>query len=334
MHLDDLRIFRTVVQAEGVTRAAALLRRVPSNVTTRIQQLEANLGVKLFARENRRLQLTAQGRQFLESAGQLLQLAEEARAALHEAEPCGVLALGAMDSIAATRLPAPLAEYQRRYPRTRVHLVTGPTRRLVVEVVGRQLEAALVANPPRDGRLEVRPLLAEELVLVSAAGHPPIRTPRDVRYHNFLTFGQGCAYRQRLEDWFAGSGLVPGSISEMGSYHAILGCVAAAMGLALVPRVILEQFPARDALGLHRLPARMAQIEICLIWRKNEDSPRLQAFREILTAACAAGRKGGTLSLRSKAATQSASRGAVVVLEPKGESAGGSKRKHGRTQAS
>lgn len=293
MHLDDLRIFRTVVQAEGVNRAAALLRRVPSNVTTRIQQLEANLGVKLFAREKRRLQLTTQGRQFLQHAERLLQLAGEAREALHDTEPRGVLALGAMESIAATRLPAPLVEYQKRHPRTSVHLVTGPTRRLVAEVAARQLEAALVANPPRDERLEVLPLLTEELVLISAAGHPPIRTPRDVRYHNFLTFGQGCAYRQRLEDWFAGAGMEPVSISEMGSYHAILGCVAASMGLALVPRVILEQFPARDSLELHRLPPAAARIDICLVWRRNEDTPRLKAFREIIASSCRAVRGAG-----------------------------------------
>ncbi|MBI3885746.1 MAG: LysR family transcriptional regulator [Opitutae bacterium] len=296
MHLDDLRIFRAVVQAGGVTRAAARLQRAPSNVTTRIQQLEANLGVPLFTRERKRLQLSPQGHLLLAYAERLLHLAAEARDALHDSAPRGVFHLGAMDSAAATRLPGPLAEYHRRHPQTSIELVTGPTLRLVKQVLARSLEAAVVANPPAEDRLEALPLVTEELVLIAAAGHPPIRTPQDVAYHNFLTFGSGCAYRQRLEDWFARAGKVPARISEFGSYHAILGCVAAGMGLALVPKIILDQFPARAALSLHPLPARMARIKLCLVWRRHESSPRLLAFRAILTGKKipAAARAAGT----------------------------------------
>ena len=56
MDLADLHIFRSVVQAGGVTRAAERLNRVQSNVTTRVRQLETELGVDLFIREGKRLQ--------------------------------------------------------------------------------------------------------------------------------------------------------------------------------------------------------------------------------------------------------------------------------------
>ena len=65
MDLAALTIFRAVVRENGVTRAAAKLNRVQSNVTMRVKQLEQQLGTELFAREGRRLVLTPAGRTLL-----------------------------------------------------------------------------------------------------------------------------------------------------------------------------------------------------------------------------------------------------------------------------
>src|SRR5919201_843023 len=62
MDLTDLHIFRSVVQAGGVTRAAEKLNRVQSNITTRVRQLETELGVELFVREGKRLHLSSAGK--------------------------------------------------------------------------------------------------------------------------------------------------------------------------------------------------------------------------------------------------------------------------------
>src|SRR5262245_65443010 len=68
MDLTDLDIFRAVVQAGGVTRAAEKLSRVQSNITTRVRQLEADLGVTLFIREGKKLRLSAEGELLLDYA--------------------------------------------------------------------------------------------------------------------------------------------------------------------------------------------------------------------------------------------------------------------------
>src|SRR5688500_17273425 len=94
LETSDLNVFLTVVRAGGVTRAAERLHRVQSNVTTRIRKLEDDLGVALFLREGKRLQLTPEGKRLVPYAERLLALAEEARDALHEARPRGVLRLG------------------------------------------------------------------------------------------------------------------------------------------------------------------------------------------------------------------------------------------------
>ena len=65
MDLADLHIFRSVVQAGGITRAAEKLNRVQSNVTTRVRQLETELGVELFVREGKRMHLSSAGRLLL-----------------------------------------------------------------------------------------------------------------------------------------------------------------------------------------------------------------------------------------------------------------------------
>src|SRR5690606_39441844 len=82
--LEDLAIVRAVVTHGGVTRAAKALHRVPSNVTTRIKQLEARLDVHLFARRGRNLVPTEEGRLLTSYADRLLRLAHEAESALVE----------------------------------------------------------------------------------------------------------------------------------------------------------------------------------------------------------------------------------------------------------
>ena len=62
MELSDLKIFQAVVEEGGITRAADKLLRVQSSVTTRIKQLEQNLGVELFLREGKKLHLTVSER--------------------------------------------------------------------------------------------------------------------------------------------------------------------------------------------------------------------------------------------------------------------------------
>ena len=87
----SLDIFRVVAAELSVTRAAKRLGRVQSNVTTRIQQLEEELGVPLFRRDGNRLTLSAEGDRFLGYANRMLALADEARQVLSPQAPSGTL---------------------------------------------------------------------------------------------------------------------------------------------------------------------------------------------------------------------------------------------------
>ena len=92
MDLVALQIFKTVAEAGGITKAAARLHRVQSNITTRVKQLEERLGTTLFHRHKRRLVLSPEGRTLLAYADRLLALSSEAQAALRDGAPRGLSA--------------------------------------------------------------------------------------------------------------------------------------------------------------------------------------------------------------------------------------------------
>lgn len=281
MDLADLRIFRSVVEEGGITRAAARLNRVQSNVTTRVRQLEEDLGVDLFIREGKKLHLSPTGKILLGYADRLLDLAQEARDALHDGEPRGPLKLGAMESTAAVRLPAPLSEFTRRYRQVALDLRSGMIPELCTAVRDGTLDAALVAEPIDDS-FEKATIYDEELVILAGAGHPPIRSPNDVKAQTMLAFETGCAYRLRMQQWFAQGGLAPARTIEITSWHAMLGCVAANMGIAVMPRMLLSTFPNAKYLSVHPLPADLNHAPTVLIWRKGARSPKIDALVEVL----------------------------------------------------
>lgn len=127
MDLTQLEMFNAVAEAGSITQAAAKVHRVPSNLTTRLRQLETELGVDLFIRENQRLRLSPAGHNFLRYSQQILALVDEARSVVAGDEPQGLFSLGSLESTAAVRIPATLAEFNRRYPKIQFSLSTGPS---------------------------------------------------------------------------------------------------------------------------------------------------------------------------------------------------------------
>jgi DNA-binding transcriptional LysR family regulator len=277
--LTALEIFKTVAEQGSITKAAVRLHRVQSNVTTRVKQLEERLGAQLFLRQHRRLVLSPQGKRLLVYADQLLHLSLEAEAALRNGTPAGTLQIGALESTAATRLPPVLSRYHRAYPDVRIELVTGTTGALVTRVMNREVEAAFVAEPFTANDLEAEPVFSEELVLIAPKSFPRIKTPRDIGHTTLIAFATGCSYRRRLEAWLGGAQVVPERVMEFGSYHAIVACVAAGTGIAVVPRSVLRVSRGERDVTAYPLPAAVAKARTCLVWPRGPQSIALEALR-------------------------------------------------------
>ncbi|MGA7778592.1 MAG: LysR substrate-binding domain-containing protein [Paraburkholderia sp.] len=285
MDLASLTIFRAVVREHGVTRAAAKLNRVQSNVTTRIKQLEEQLGTELFIRDGRRLVLSAAGETLLPYAERLLALADEARHAVKDASPSGRLRLGTMESAAASRLPGLLAQYHQTWPAVALELEIGTTGKLIERVREFEVDAALVAmplDPASPGELfEAVPVFREELVLLTSRGHRPIHHASDITLSTLITFEQGCAYRACIEKWYIQHSIRPARVLELGSYHAIVACVAAGAGIAVAPRSVLALLADSSDIAVHPLD-ELGSIDTLLIWRRGHFSSALNALRDML----------------------------------------------------
>jgi DNA-binding transcriptional LysR family regulator len=279
LDLDALHIFRTVAEQGGITRAAAKLNRVQSNVTTRVKQLEERLGTPLFLRERRKLTLSPEGRLLLAYADELLRLSSEAQAAVKSGTPRGAFRIGTLESTAAARLPPILSRYHLAYPEVQIELVTGTSGNLVSRLHAFEIEAAFVAEPFTPSGLETQHAFDEELVVISPKSSRAVRSPRDIAGRTVIAFAAGCSYRRRLEEWLGSESVVPSQVMEFGSYHAIIACVAAGAGVAVVPRSVLKVANVEKELVASRLPARAAKARTMLAWREGHRSIALEALR-------------------------------------------------------
>ena len=282
MDLSALEIFKAVVEQGGVNKAAARLHRVPSNVTTRVKQLEQELGTKLFARNGRKLTLSAEGKVLLTYANQLLHLSSEAEAAMRSGKPHGTLAIGALESTSAARLPPVLSRYHLLYPDVAIELVTDTSGALVNRVHRQEVEAAFVAEPFNATALESQVAFVEEIVLITPKSSPRVRTPRDIGNLTAIAFAGGCSYRRRLEAWLETAKLHPDRVMEFQSYHAIIACVAAGSGFAVGPRSVIAMTSAAREVNIASLPAAISKSRTLLVWRRGHHSVALEALKRLL----------------------------------------------------
>jgi DNA-binding transcriptional LysR family regulator len=287
MDLTALEIFRAVAQEGSVTRAAERLGRVQSNVTTRVQQLEEQLGATLFLREGKRMVPTPAGESLRGYADRLLALAEEARQSVHPHEPGGRLRLGAMESTAAARLPQPLAQLHAQWPGLVLELSTAPSRQLVEQVLAHQIDCALVAWPPpgidADAPVEHTAMFTEPLLLALPADHPPVHTPQDLQLDTLAAFSNGCTYRRMGESFLQQKSGNPPRVLELASYHAILACVAAGRCAGVVPQAVIDLM--REPPALRLVP--LGSCDTVLVTRRGYQSPALQALRAAMYASVA-----------------------------------------------
>ena len=283
MNFADLQIFKTVVEEGGIVKAAQKLHRVPSNITTRIKHLESAVGIPLFHRNRQRLHLSPSGELLLGYAARLIDLSEEARHVVSGNAPQGLLKLGSLESTTASRLPAVLAEFHHRYPDVRLELTTGTNDALVNAVTERRLDAAFIAEPPSSRTLSHLPVFRERLMVISSLDHEPIRNARDAEGQSLIAFPDGCAYRRVLQRWLRRDSLTTSRVLELSSYHAIVACVAAGAGIALMPEAVLDAMPL-TRVRRNPIPRSQSEIVTPLIWRKGEISPPVLALRTLMAS--------------------------------------------------
>lgn len=283
MELSDIKTFAAVARTGGITRAAEELNTVQSNVTQRIKALEAEIGTPLFERHSRGMTLTGAGKRLLPYAQRMAALSREAAlAARDDGEPKGPLAIGSMETTAAVRLPPLLADFHRRFPAVRLTLRTATTADLVAAVLDGSLDGAFVAGPIDHADLTATSAFREELVLVSARRWPTLaelRAGTPESGPTALVFRTGCTYRQRIEQIMTEFGWPSAARFELGTLDGMIGCVAADMGVTLLPRAVVARSEMNGNVSVHTLSPNHARVETLFIQRRaGHQYSALQGF--------------------------------------------------------
>ncbi|MER7756953.1 LysR family transcriptional regulator [Kitasatospora sp. NPDC097643] len=290
MELRQLRVFEAVVAHRTVTGAAVALGLAPSSVSEQIRTLERSLGTELFDRAPRGMALTPAGERLLPWSRRLLDQADQARREVSAARPR--LRLGALETIAATHVPAVLARLAERRPDLEVSLHTDTARDgLLGGVAAGALEAALILDtagplgelgfylPPAP--LEYLDLRDVPLALVAAPAHPLGRatalTREDLRGQRLLVNTPACSFR------LAGERLLGHDVERVrtGGVAVTRACAEQGLGIALLP-----EFAVHDELAagsLIRLPLEVPGLHLRLVWRADRES--VPGLREVLYAA-------------------------------------------------
>ncbi|RKS28023.1 DNA-binding transcriptional LysR family regulator [Pseudomonas sp. WPR_5_2] len=268
MDVADLKVVDAVARHGSMNKAASELNTVQSNVSARIRSLEDELGVTLFQRSAKGVQVTPAGRRILPFAARLSKLLLDASsAARDDGHPKGVLEIGTLETTLALRLPRLIAQFAKAYPEVRPVVRTGTTCSLIQGVIDCKLEGAFVAGPVNHPDLHSEEAFREELVLVTS---PALRSLDDVAaVENLKTvvFRIGCSYRQRLDTLLTSLGIVAPEPLEFGSIEAIIACVSAGVGVTLLPRGVVAIAAREGLVAVHELAPELAEVETVFVRR-------------------------------------------------------------------
>lgn len=289
LNLHHLRIFTSVAEHGGFSRAAEALRLSQPAVSKSVRALERQLDTSLFDRAAQAPRLTAAGTLLFTRARELFAVersAEEELRTLRGLEG-GVLRIGASTTIATYLLSPCLAQFHAAHPGVRIHVTSANTRDVARALLGRRVDVALVEGPIDDRRLEVLPWREDELVIIGHPGHALAHRRRldivDLTDEPFIVRERGSGTRRVAEDALADRGVTLQIGLVLGSTEAIKQAVVAGLGLAIVSRSAIA-----DQLALGRvavLPVRGAPLRRALTelrFAGRSPSAATTAFRSVL----------------------------------------------------
>lgn len=304
MELRQLDIFRTLAQELNFTRAARRVHCVQSNVSVQIRSLERELGVQLFERLGQRVQLTTHGQKLLPYVDRIMRLLHEATAVTKGDDGLsGIVLVGLPESVLTYRLPPVLQIYREKCPHVEL-VFRGVSSMEIVPCLERgELDLGLVIDDAvKAPAIHAETLCVEHLVLAVQPVHPLLRQSavraEDLASQTFLLTDPGCAYRSKLERALARSHIRPKVTMEFTSVEAIKQCAALGMGIACLPKIVVERELSSRKLAALPWVGFELKMNTLAVWHKDKWlSPPMQALLSLLRTNLSAGtgKRGGPL---------------------------------------
>ncbi|MCN9244236.1 LysR family transcriptional regulator [Streptomyces sp. RY43-2] len=293
MDLQQMRYVVAVAETRNFTRAAERCFVVQSSLSHRIAGLERELGVKLFARSSRRVELTSAGEAFLVGARECLAAADRAVAGAAAATGVvrGRLAVGVIVTTAAVDVPEVLTRYRDRHPDVRVLLRFKDSTDLVAAIRDGDLDIAFLGLPESERLTGVESVVLDrdKHVLVVPAGHRLAGasqvTLREIAEETFVDFAHGSPGRTQSDEAFAAAGLVRDVAYEATAVDLMTRLVARGLGVALLPSAFIRPRAAGDPdLALVPVVDGPRRIEY-VAWSRFNPSPATRAMLDVLGVA-------------------------------------------------
>ena len=293
VEMHQLAYFESVSRHLHFTRAAEELNVAQPSVSQQIRKLESELGAPLFHRMKRHVALTEAGQTFLPHARAVLQRVEEARLEVQELSGMrkGTLAVGAPPSVGTHLLPRALAEFSTRHPGITLTFREAGSRTLLALLEQGELDLAVVIQPIRHPVLETLPLLEEALLLAVpgkhalAGGARPVRVAH-LRQEPFVMLREG-AYDLRDQTLAVcrRAGFEPYVALDGGEMDSMLRFVAAGIGVAILPEMVLAEFlqdPRAGAIAVRRLQPALSRTLVLARRRDRYFSAAAREFTSVL----------------------------------------------------
>ncbi|WP_042197860.1 LysR family transcriptional regulator [Paenibacillus camerounensis] len=274
---DDLDIFAAVVEHSSLNRASRQLNLSQPALSRKISKLEERLGVSLFNRFGKRLELTEVGRlTYTYALEQRLQRSKflEALSKFKEGEP-QLVTLGASLTTLQTTLPPLVNAYMEKYPAAELKLITGRTHEIVSSVSEGRSDVGIVASSIQEPGLRCIPLFEDQLRLVVSEHHPLTLSAKltmdDLNRLPMILFSKGTWYRRMTDELFQRCGTDPDVRMEIDSFEAIVRLLPTIKAAALLPKSYLrpELLNGGGLVSLHIKELEQTQRTTCLIYPGN-----------------------------------------------------------------
>ncbi|HWR45153.1 LysR family transcriptional regulator [Sporomusa sp.] len=284
MELRQLQIFSTAAKTLNFTKTGTKLGYAQSNITGQIRQLEETLQVKLFERLGRGIQLTNEGKKFLENVNQILLLCEKAKGEFAPDVFRGILSIGAAETLCVYRLPQILTQYHKLYPLVELRVQTDSCDNFVESIKANNIDIAMVlTNKIKTPELTVQTLHNETLTMVASPLHPLAQKqkikPYDLIEECLILTLPGCGYRPLILAMLNKQNVKPKSIMELSSVGAIKQCTSCGLGVTILPKISVSDDLASGKLVELNWTGPKFEVKTQLIYHQEKwITPPMKAF--------------------------------------------------------
>ncbi|MBS0562353.1 MAG: LysR family transcriptional regulator [Proteobacteria bacterium] len=282
---DQLRTLAEVVALGNFSAAARRLNLTQPAVSLQIRELESRFGVQLIERRGRQAYATVPGQELVEHAARILSACETAEAGMRRFREGWIGRVSVATTLTALtyELPPILRKLRREHPKIELLVTNMPTRDSVDAVLQNTIDLALVTLPIKGTSLRVTPLRPEMLVAIlppDAKEVPDVVTPEFAATHPLILEHARGAVHALVTDWLGGRTLSQGAPMRIGTIEAVKQCVAAGLGLSIVPDIAVSS-PSSDYVVRPLRPA--VPCTLALIEQQGKpDNPALRIVRDAL----------------------------------------------------